>query len=457
MKTLTTILGPLLALAAGAYAWQSGSGADIACTTVVMVWCAVWWIFEPIPIPATSLIPIIFLPAFGVITPAQLGEAIGSPIILLLLGGFFLSTALTRSGAHRRVAIMIVRLIGLQPRFIVIGFMVAAASLSMWISNVATTLMLVPIALAAIEDNDSPEFRTTLLLAVAYAASVGGIGTPIGTTPNLIYLQVMENVGADAPGFLEWMTWTVPIVVIMLPLMAWWLTRNITDSATSHIPKLGAWRPEEVRTLTIFAITALAWVFRKEPFGGWTGLIGLPTINDASIALTAVLIMFLVPNGKGKQQRLLNWETAEAVPWGTLILFAGGLALAKGFTASGLDQVIGGSLGFLASLPPPVLVFGLCLGVTFLTEITSNTATTALLMPVLAAVAVGSDLPPALLMTPAAISASFAFMLPVATGPNAIVYGSGHISTRKMAREGFVLNLMGAGVIGTVMLFIFYW
>jgi sodium-dependent dicarboxylate transporter 2/3/5 len=457
MNPITTVLGPALALAAGAFAWHSGSGMDIACTTFVLVWCAIWWIFEPIPIPATSLIPIIVLPAFGVITPAQLGEAIGSPIILLLMGGFFLSTALTRSGAHRRIAIMIVRRIGLRPRYIVIGFMIAAASLSMWISNVATTLMLVPIAMAAIEDNDSPEFRTILLLAVAYAASVGGIGTPIGTTPNLIFLQVLESVGGEAPGFLEWMTWTLPIIIVMLPLMAWWLTRNLSGSGTSHLPQLGPWRPEEIRTLSIFALTALAWVFRKEPFGGWTGLIGFPTINDASIALGAVLIMFLVPNGQGRNQRLLDWETAEAVPWGTLILFAGGLALAKGFTVSGLDQVIGGSLGFLATLPPPVLVFGLCLMVTFLTEVTSNTATTALLMPVLAAVAAGSDLPPALLMAPAAISASFAFMLPVATGPNAIVYGSGHINTRRMAREGFVLNLLGAAVIGTAMLFIFYW
>ncbi len=456
MKTITTVLGPALAVATGAFAWHSGSGMEIACTTFVLVWCATWWIFEPIPIPATSLIPIIVLPAFGVITPAQLGEAIGSPIILLLMGGFFLSTALTRSGAHRRIAIMIVRRIGLRPRYIVIGFMIAAATLSMWISNVATTLMLVPIAMAAIEDNDSPEFRTILLLAVAYAASIGGIGTPIGTTPNLIFLQVLESVGGDTPGFLEWMSWTLPIVVVMLPLTAWWLTRNLVDTDTSHIPALGPWRPEEIRTLSIFGLTALAWVFRQEPFGGWTALVGLPTINDASIALGAVLIMFLVPNGKGNNQRLLDWKTAEAVPWGTLILFAGGMALAKGFTVSGLDQLIGASLGFFATLPPPVLVFGLCLAVTFLTEVTSNTATTALLMPVLAAVAVGSDLPPALLMAPAAISASFAFMLPVATGPNAIVYGSGHISTRRMAREGFVLNLMGAGVIGTVMLFIFY-
>ncbi|MCB1699390.1 MAG: SLC13/DASS family transporter [Halioglobus sp.] len=457
MKILTTILGPVLALVSGAMSWHSGAGMDIACTTTVLVWCAIWWIFEPIPIPATSLIPIIFLPAFGVITPGQLGEAIGSPIILLLMGGFFLSTALTRSGAHRRIAIMIVRRIGLRPRLIVIGFMIAAASLSMWISNVATTLMLVPIALAAIESNESPEFRATLLLAVAYAASVGGIGTPIGTTPNLIFLQVLDSVGGETPGFLEWMTWTLPIVVIMLPLMAWWLTRNISDTGSTTFPELGPWRPEEIRTLTIFALTAAAWVFRKEPFGGWTDMIGLPAINDASIALAAVLIMFLVPNGKGGGQRLLNWETAEAVPWGTLILFAGGLALAKGFTVSGLDQLIGGSLGFFATLPPPVLVFGLCLLVTFLTEVTSNTATTALLMPVLAAVAVGSDLPPALLMAPAAISASFAFMLPVATGPNAIVYGTGTISTGKMAREGFVLNLLGAGVIGSVMLFVFYW
>lgn len=456
MKLLTTVLGPAVALLAGAYAWQSGVGADISCTTVVLVWCAIWWIFEPIPIPATSLLPIILLPALGVITPAELGESIGSPIILLLMGGFFLSTALTRSGAHRRIAIMIVRRIGLRPRHIVFGFMVAAASLSMWISNVATTLMLVPIALAAIEDNDSPEFRTTLLLAVAYSASVGGIGTPIGTTPNLIFLQVLESVGGDAPGFLQWMSWTLPIVIVMLPLMAWWLTRNLPDTGMADIPPLGPWRPEEVRTLIIFGLTALAWVFRQEPFGGWTGLIGMPAINDASIALGAVLIMFLIPNGKHKNQRLLDWETAEAVPWGTLLLFAGGLALAKGFTVSGLDQVIAGSLGFFATLPAPVLVFGICLAVTFLTEVTSNTATTALLMPVLAAVAVGTGLPPALLMAPAAISASFAFMLPVATGPNAIVYGAGHLSTRKMAQEGFVLNLMGALVIGTAMLFIFY-
>ena len=221
LKQLLTVAGPLIAVIGAFWCVQSGVELPIAITVAVTLWCALWWIFEPVPIPVTSLLPITILPAAGVLTPAQLGSAIASPVILLLLGGFMLSTALTRSGAHRRIAIGIVSRIGSRPRFLVIGFMVAAASLSMWISNVATTLMLVPIALATIEDSEvSPAFRNTLLLAIAYAASVGGTGTPIGTTPNLIFLQVLESETGSSPGFLTWMSWTLPIVVIMLPLMA---------------------------------------------------------------------------------------------------------------------------------------------------------------------------------------------------------------------------------------------
>jgi sodium-dependent dicarboxylate transporter 2/3/5 len=413
----------------------------------VALLCVVWWIFEPVPIPVTSLLPLAILPLLGVLTPTEVGAAYGSPLILLLLGGFLLSRAMEYSGAHRRLAIGMVRLVGAHsPRRLVLGFMIAAAVLSMWISNTATTLMLLPVALAVLDScADRERLAAPLLLGVAYSASVGGIGTPIGTPPNLIFMQVYADVTGDSISFLTWMGWALPVVVVMVPLMAFSLTRRLSGPLRIDLPSVGPWRIAERRVMLVFALTALAWVTRSEPFGGWSDWFGLPQANDASVALLAVVLMCLVPDGRGG--RLLDWERASTIPWGVLLLFAGGICLARGFVSSGLSAVMGEWLAGFTDLPTLALMAGICLGVTFMTEATSNTASTSLLMPVLAAAAIAAGIAPELIMVPAAMSASCAFMLPVATAPNSVVYGSGRVSTARMAREGLQLNLLGVLVI----------
>lgn len=333
------------------------------------------------------------------------------------------------------------------------GFMAASAVLSMWISNTATTLMLLPVALAVLDATDDKQnLAVPLLLGVAYAASVGGMGTPIGTPPNLILMQVFEESTGRSISFTQWMGWALPVVVVMVPLMALVLTRNLAGPLKVELPVAGHWRTEEKRVLMVFGLTALAWVTRSEPFGGWRVWLDIPTANDASVALLAVVVMFLVPNGKGG--RLLTWEQASTIPWGVLLLFSGGICLAKGFVSSGLSELMGLWLASMTQIHLWGLIALICLVVTFMTETTSNTASTTLLMPVLAAAAIASAIAPEIMMVPAAMSASCAFMLPVATAPNSVVYGTGMISTDRMAREGFALNLLGVAVISSICYFL---
>jgi sodium-dependent dicarboxylate transporter 2/3/5 len=449
MKRWMLLVGPVAAASVGLVLLTEGKSPAIAWTAGVVTLCATWWVFEPIPIPVTSLIPLAVFPVVGVLKPAQVAESYGDPLVLLMLGGFMLSSAMERSGAHRRIALTMVTLFGSSSsRRLVFGFMTASAVLSMWISNAATTLMLLPIVLAVVEKVSDDRLRVSLLLGVAYAASVGGVGTPIGTPPNLVFMKVYaENTGVE-PTFLDWMKGAIPIVIVMVPLVGIWLTRGMRQLEPIKLPTVGAWRSEEVRTLSVFAVTALLWLTRKEPWGGWSGLAGVPTANDASVALMAVIAMFLIPNGKG--DKLLDWETASRIPWGILILYGGGIAMAKAFVTSGLSDSFGAAIAGISQLPLLVMIGIVCLTVTFLTEVTSNTATATLLMPILAAAAIAAEIEPKLIMVPATISASFAFMLPVATPPNAIVFGSQQISIRTMAREGFVLNLAGAAVVSVI-------
>ncbi len=427
---------------------QQGLSLDASITAGITLLCILWWVFEPIPIPVTSMIPFALLQLTGVLDKNQIAQAYGSPLILLLLGGFILSKAMERSGAHRRIALGMINLFGgSSSRQLVFGFMATAAVLSMWISNAATTLMLLPVAMAVLEKAEDKALAAPLMLGVAYAASIGGMGTPIGTPPNLVFMQVYEEQVGKTVGFTEWMTWAVPVVAIMVPLAGLWLTRTLSYRGGFHLPVVGDWRVEERRVLIVFGLTALAWITRREPFGGWSELLGI-NANDASVALTAVIIMFMLPNGRGG--KLMDWEAASTIPWGVLLLFSGGICLAKGFVVSGLSNVIGDTLTVLSFWPVLLMMLVLCLCVTFLTETTSNTASTVLLMPVLAAAALAADIDPRLLMVPAAISASCAFMLPVATAPNSIVYGSGFVTTQRMAREGLVLNLLGAVVVASV-------
>ncbi|MCF7981706.1 MAG: SLC13 family permease [Pseudomonadales bacterium] len=427
--------------------WQwSAASALVAAITML---CAVWWVFEAIPIPATSLIPLAIFPLFDVLSHAEVAESYGNPLILLLLGGFILSTAMSKNGAHRRVALGMVNLFGgTNNHRILFGFMAASALLSMWISNTATTLMLLPVALATLESAKNKQLVVPLLLGICYAASVGGMGTPIGTPPNLIFMKVYSESSGVELSFLDWMKWGLPVVICFIPIIAWWLTRNMETEQNIDIPPMGRWQKAEVRVLLLFGLTAITWITRKEPFGGWSEWLSLPNANDATVALSAVVLMFIVSNGKGG--RLLDWESANEIPWGMLLLFGGGIALAKAFSRVGLSEAVADQLVGLSALPVILLLLSVCLVVTFMTEMTSNTATTTLLMPILAAAAVATKIEPALLMVPAAMSASCAFMLPVATAPNAIIFGSGKVSIREMARHGFAINLIGAVIISGI-------
>jgi sodium-dependent dicarboxylate transporter 2/3/5 len=458
IKTITLLAGPLLALLTYFLVINTSASADnspIAITAAVAILCVIWWVFEPVPIPVTSLLPLSIFQISGVLTKDEVGQSYGSPLILLLLGGFILSKSMERSGAHLRLALFMVNLFGnTSSKQLVLGFMVTAATLSMWISNTATTLMLLPVALAVADQAKDKQLAIPLMLSVAFAASIGGIGTPIGTPPNLVFMQVYEQQFGKNIGFTEWMSWGIPVVVCMIPMTWLWLTRKLTYRGGFEMPDVGEWSTVEKRVMTIFALTATAWVTRKEPFGGWSSWLDLPAANDASVALIAVILMFVIPAGYDSEQRrgekLLDWEAARTIPWGILLLFGGGITLAKAFGVSGLSATIAEQLSDLSTLPILLMIFAICLGVTFLTETTSNTASTVLLMPVLAATAMGSNIDPRLLMIPAAISASCAFMMPVATAPNSIVYASGFFTTRIMAREGIVLNICGAIIITTL-------
>lgn len=443
------VAGPFLGAVLFLVLKSLGWGSDACWTAAISSVCAVWWVFEPIPIPVTSLLPFVLFPALGVLSPGEIGESYGAPLVLLLLGGLMLSTAMASSGAHRRLALTMVNFFGgTSSRRLVFGFMAASAVLSMWISNTATTLMMLPVALAVLEKSSDRSLSVPLLLGIAYAASVGGIGTPIGTPPNLVFSEIyFQNTGVEI-SFLTWMSWAIPVVVIFVPIIGLYLTRRLRGSGGFSMPEVGKWSSHEVCVLVVFLLTAIAWMTRSEPFGGWKTWFGVPGANDAGVALAAVIVMFLVPNGKGG--RLLDWDTASSIPWGILILFGGGIAIAKAFMASGLSVALGEALSGLGVLHIVLILGVICLAITFLTELTSNTATTTLMMPVLAATAMAMDIEPALLMVPAAMSASCAFMLPVATAPNVVVFSAGAFPTKVMAREGLALNFLGAFIITAV-------
>jgi sodium-dependent dicarboxylate transporter 2/3/5 len=449
MARVGLLLGPLLAIVAGTAAHAGGLAGGAAWTAAITALCAVWWITEPIPIPVTSIIPFAAFPLVGVLDHGAVPETYGHTLILLLLGGFVLSTAMERSGAHRRLAVGMVRLVGGRGgRRAVFGFMLASALLSMWISNTATTLMLLPVATAVLEQDRGGAMARPLLLGTAYGASIGGLGTPVGTPPNVIFMGIYEELTGREVSFLDWMTIGVPCTLLLTPLAWLWLTRHLSTSDPLTLPSVGVMRPSERRVLAVFALTALAWVTRTEPFGGWSAAIGTRGAGDSTVALGAVVSMFLISDGEGG--RLLDWETANRIPWGLLILFGGGIALARGFEVSGLSAGLGQVLSGIASWPVIVMLATVCLTVTFMTEVTSNTATATLLMPVLGAAGVAAGIDPALLMLPAALSASCAFMLPVATASNAIVFGTGRVTVRDMAGEGLAINLIGVLVITLV-------
>ena len=460
---LALAAGPVFGFVVGIISIALGLDIVAGITLWITVWTASWWVFEAVPIPVASLVPLSLLPLFGVLDSKQVAQAYGHKLVLLLLGGFLLSRAMEKSGAHRRIALKMVSLCGGGGgKSLVLGFMVASAGLSMWISNTATTLMMLPMVIAVLEGAEDKKIRIPLLLGVAFAANVGGIGTPIGTPPNMVMIGYYETIKGIEISFLEWMKVGIPISIIMVVVIWLWLTRNIKSKSAIPLPDPGSWRKEEKRTLCIFFFTALAWMTRSSPFGGWKSFFGLisendiglynilANANDASVAFIAVIVLFCVPSGNKKEEKLLDWETANQIPWGLIILVGSGICLGTAISESGLSGSIAGLLTGIEKVETVFLILCIALLVTFLTEITSNTATTVILMPILGAAATASGVDPTLLLIPAAISASCAFMLPVATMPNAVVYGTGEFSIKQMVREGFVLNLIGALVVTTI-------
>lgn len=433
---------PVCAVACGGLLAQGGTPAAMAITVALTIWCAGWWIAEPVPIAFTSLLPIATLPLTGVLTSREVAEAYGNDLVLLLMGGFMLSKALEAQGAHRRLAYGMVRAFGGgNGRRLLFGFMAATGLTSMWISNTATTLMMLPVALAVLERYPDRRLAAPLILGIAYAASIGGMGTPIGTPPNLVFMRTYAQTTGHDYGFLDWMTIGIPVVAVLLPLAALWLGRGLRVTPAAPLPELGAWSSGERRVMLVFGLTALAWITRNEPFGGWSGALGLLRASDASVALLAVIAMAVIGDGRGR--RLLDWEQAARIPWSALILFGGGIALASAFEQSGLSDALAGALTGLRELHALPLLLAVCATVVLLSEIASNTAAAVLLMPILAAAALAMGVEPALLMLPAVLAASCGFMLPVATAPNAIAYGTNLADSRRMLREGAMIDLVG--------------
>ena len=469
------ILGPALFTLMLLVPAPSGMEPAAQKMAAVALLMATWWMCESLPIPATSLLPIPLFPIMGLLPTGRATAPYANHLIFLFMGGFIIALAMQRWNLHRRIAMNIVKIVGFSPSRLIFGFMVATAALSAFVSNTATAVMMMPIGLAIIahviaegkkegldkEIDFSPDkfaFGLNLMLGIAYAASIGGMATLIGTPPNTVLAGYLQKTYGYEITFAKWMMLGVPLVAVMLPMCWLWLTRVANPMKLKKVPggrelineelrRMGPMNVGERWTALVFSLTALCWIFAK-PIAN---LFPEPAhITDATIAMAGALLLFIIPVNMKKNLFVMDWHWASKMPWGVLLLFGGGLALADGFRDTKLAEWIGTQVTLLENAPILVLVIAVTLLIIFLTELTSNTATAAMVMPILSAVAVGLGQDPLLLIVPAAIAASCAFMLPVATPPNAIVFGSGYVTIPQMVRSGFGLNLIGV-VLVTVM------
>jgi len=480
-------LGP----ACGALVLAAGPGDDpaIGAMAAVAVWMAAWWATEAVPVAVTALLPLVLMPLAGLASVSEVAREYGRETIFLFLGGFLLALGLQRSGAHRRLALTIVAAIGSRPRRLVLGCMLAAASLSMWLSNTSTTLLLLPIALSLLatarEQGASPaalaRLGLPLMLGVAHGATIGGLATPVGTPTNLVFRQIFPQLFPDAPtpGFAQWMAIGLPLALIFV-LVAWWLLVAVIfrlpdedlfggvhdagagpatpatrrDAAAATLARLraelGPLRRDEVLASALFGITALLWITGRDldlgafTLPGWqSSALFAGRVDDNVVAIAMAIVLFLLPSRDRPGRRLLEWSDTAEVPWGILLLFGGGFALAAGFQTSGLSAWAGGLFTQLEGAPPLVLALVACLSLTLLSEFASNTATAQIALPILASVAVTLAVDPRALMIPATLTASCAFMMPVGTPPASIVYATGWVPIRSMIRAGIWLNLAG--------------
>ncbi len=462
------ILGPALALLISLLPVPEGITPEGWKVVSLAFWMATWWATEAIPMAGTSLLPLVYLPLSGTFEVADAARPYASSIIFLLLGGFIIAMGMQRWNLHRRIALWILSHFDQKPSALIGGFMIATALLSMWVSNTATTLMMIPIALSVADniiDDNNPRhpFILAILLAIAYSASIGGMGTIVGTPPNAMmvgYLQ--ENMGIEI-SFIAWMSLGIPIVMVLLPAAWWVLTRMVfsvdkglsiegSDVIQQKRAAMGVISIPEIRVAILFTCIALAWVFRPL----LNELSFLTHLNDTVIAILGAILFFAIPSGSEKEKGsfLLDWETAVKLPWGVVLLFGGGLSLAFAISNTGLAAWLGDSLAVLSTAHYLILLGAIVAMIVFLTEITSNTATTAALMPIFGAIAIGGNIDPILLAAPAAIAASCAFMLPVATAPNAIVFSGGQVQVPDMVKAGFRLNLLAIMIISFLSYFL---
>jgi solute carrier family 13 (sodium-dependent dicarboxylate transporter), member 2/3/5 len=442
------------------------AGWRVAAVAVLM---ASWWMTEAIPIEATAILPLVLFPALGVLSMSETSAPYANELIFLFMGGFFIAVTMERWNLHTRIALSIVSAVGTEPKRLVLGFMLATAFLSMWISNTAATAMMLPIGIALGEmfrpsDRGGRfDFGIALMLGTAYAASIGGVATLIGTPPNAIMAGAANEMLGIRIGFVEWMMVGVPTAAVML-LVGWGMLLLVYPPGTlsgdaasllrAQREGLGPASRGERTVAIVFTLTAFAWVFREDKELGTFVLPGLesimPAVTDSTIAMAAALALFLIPVDRKRGVFALDWPTARTIPWGVLVLFGGGLSLARAMDTSGLATWIGTGVGVLAAVPPIVIVLAIATLFVFLTEMTSNTATATMAMPIMAGVAAGLGIAPITLMAVAALSASMAFMLPVATPPNAIVFGSGYLTIPQMVRAGFWMNLIAIAMITLV-------
>lgn len=458
--------GPLLFFWIQFFFHADGLTAEATAVLATTAWVATWWITEAMPIEATALLPIVLFPLSGALNLSETSAAYGHKYIFLFVGGFILAIAIEKWELHKRIALHIIQIVGTSLVNIVLGFMLSTALLSMWISNTATTVMMLPIGMAVIAQmtvTDSTEtstrFGKALMLSIAYSASIGGMATLIGTPPNLIFAGVINELYGIEISFLQWFSFGLPIAILLLVVCWIYLTKYAFKLNGEQFPggkslikeqlrELGPMKYEEKTVLVVFVLTAIAWICR-----GFLLNKLLPAIDDTIIALLAAILLFLIPSSK-KGEQLMSWQDAVALPWGVLLLFGGGIALAIGFEGSGLAEWIGNQLHSLQGVSIFILLFIIIAAVNFLTEITSNLATTAILLPILAALAVVLDVHPYLLLVGATLAASCAFMLPVATPPNALVFGTRYIKMGDMIKTGVWLNIISILMLTVIVYFL---
>ena len=457
LKQFGLILGPLLFTLTLIFFKPEELSSEGVAVLATTLWVAVWWILEVVPIAVTAMLPIILFPITGAMELSTTTAAFGHKYVFLYIGGFTLAIAIEKWNLHKRIALTVINFIGTSVSKIILGFMVATAFLSMWISNTATTVMMLPIGMAIIiQLKDNPDtkedeneiFGKALMLAIAYSASIGGIATLIGTPPNLIFAGILEEQYNIEMTFSKWIIYGLPLSILLLFICWKYLTNFAFKFKQKDFPggkaeikrllkNLGKVSYEEKTVLIVFCATAFLWITRSFLLSKL-----IPAIDDTIIAMASATILFILPTKNRTEKKIINWESAVKLPWGILLLFGGGLALAEGFKTSGLAKWIGTQITQFEHLPLFALLFVLILAVNFLTEITSNLATTAMLLPIMAPIALALDIHPFTLMVGITVAASCAFMLPVATPPNAIVFGSGYLTIPDMMRTGIFMNII---------------